>query len=76
MPDGKRTVPEIKKMIADISTRQVDNFDQLCAALRHAVANPHERAAERKEANRVMHHRLDGKAGVRAAECILETLGE
>ena len=74
VPDGPFTMPDVKRMIGEISTRQVDDFDGLRAALGHALANPREKAAERAVANRVMHSTLDGKAGARAAAVIREVL--
>lgn len=65
--DGKRTVAEVKQMIAEFS-HQIDDVTELSAAIEHALKNPQERALARANANSIMFDELDGKASIRAAE--------
>lgn len=71
VPESDRTVPEVYKMIADISI-QVDTFDELPLAIERCIQNPDEKQEARARANRTMFHALDGKAGLRAAKYISE----
>lgn len=67
LEDGKRTVQEVKQMIADFTT-QIDSFNQLLPALNQGIANPAEKKHQRHAANTVMFDQLDGQASIRAAD--------
>lgn len=69
LPDGKRTVLEVKALIAEFS-HQIENLDQLMPAIEEALANPGKRSESREKANKIMFDVLDGKAGERAANHI------
>ncbi len=63
---GARLVPEVVKIIRDISY-QIDDASELDDALQQAIANPNEKSDERKKANQIIFDSLDGKAGIKAA---------
>ncbi len=67
--DGKRTVKEVKQMIADFSI-QIDTAEELMAAIRVSLETPKQKEKQRARANKIMFDELDGKAGFRAAEHI------
>lgn len=69
VPDSDRTIPEIKKMIADIST-QINSFDELQTEIVKCLENPKELSSNRQNANKIMFKALDGLAGKRAADII------
>ncbi len=69
--DSSRALPEVQKMIADISL-QVDSFDEIPQAIEHCLRYPNEKQAARQKANRILFMALDGQAGKRAAD-IIET---
>lgn len=75
VPASRRSVPHVLEMLDRISLR-VDSADELPAAIAASLANPGALAGARAEASRRMFDRLDGKAGLRAAETILEMLPE
>lgn len=68
-PRGRRASSEIIAMLDRISYR-VDNFEELQTALEKATANPGYHSKARHEYNRIMFDKLDGNAGVRAADYI------
>jgi len=70
MPEGKRTVPHVHKMIRDFSL-QIEHVGELDNAIGQCLAEPDARQARRAEANRIMFDQLDGLAGKRAADEIL-----
>ncbi len=70
VPESKRTIDAIVKMIKNISI-QINNFNEIETAIEQSLTNPTERAHERKKANEIMYLALDGKAGKRAADEIL-----
>jgi CDP-glycerol glycerophosphotransferase (TagB/SpsB family) len=69
VPESGRTVPDVMEMINKISY-QVDNFDEIPAAIEHCLQYPEEKQKERRAANKKLFLALDGKAGERAAEFI------
>ncbi len=70
VPNNKRTVPHVQKMIREFSL-QIDNASELDDAIQHCLNHPQEKRAERAEANRIMFDELDGLAGNRAADEII-----
>ncbi|MCB5234774.1 MAG: CDP-glycerol glycerophosphotransferase family protein [Candidatus Cloacimonetes bacterium] len=75
LPPAGRSVPEILALIADISL-QIETFEELLPAIKRSLANPEEYAHKRAEANQIFYDSLDGKAGERSAQLILELLPE
>lgn len=73
VPDSDRAVPDVKKMIADISY-QVESFDEIPSALEYCINHPREKSAARHKANEIFYMALDGMAGKRAADNIKELL--
>ena len=73
VPESKRTIKEITKMIESISIR-IDEFDELHNAIKQSLIHPDELKSERENANRIMFLALDGNGGKRAAEDIKELL--
>jgi len=71
MPDSKRTVPHVRDMIRQFSL-QIDAAAQLQQAITTCLENPAQLHAQRMTANRIMFDELDGKAGWRAAQQILQ----
>jgi hypothetical protein len=74
VPDSDRSIPAVKELIASISI-QIDEFDEIERAIEQCLANPGELSPARKKANELMHYRLDGQAGKRAADIIKEVVG-
>lgn len=70
VPESKRTIDAIVKMIKSISI-QISEFDEIEHAIEQSLANPTEKVQERRKANEIMYLMLDGKAGKRAADEIL-----
>ncbi len=71
MPEGKRTVPHVHKMIRDFSL-QIEHVNELDDAIKQCLAEPDARQAQRAAANRIMFDQLDGLAGRRAADEIIK----
>lgn len=69
----KRTVDKITCLLEDIAYR-IDGASQLDEAIEYSLKNPKEKSTQRQKANKIMFDVLDGKAGKRAAEVILEML--
>lgn len=65
--DGKRTVQEVKQLISEF-TYQIESFDELDSTIDYALRHKDEKKEQRAHANRIMFDKLDGKAGLRAAE--------
>lgn len=70
MPEGKRTVPHVHKMIREFSL-QIEHVHELGGAIKQCLAAPNAKQAQRAEANRIMFDQLDGLAGRRAANEII-----
>ncbi len=75
VPESDRTIPDVIKMIKDISI-QINSFDQLNKAIEHSLKFPNEKSDQRKMANKILFDNLDGKAGYRAAIIINDFLKE
>jgi CDP-glycerol glycerophosphotransferase (TagB/SpsB family) len=75
VPESDRSIPAVKELIAGIST-QIDEFDEIERAIVHCLTNPGELSPARKKANELIHYRLDGQAGKRAADIIKEVVGD
>lgn len=75
LPDSIRTVPEIIQILERISIR-IDSPAELDAAIERALANPKEHAGDRSWANSIFFDALDGNAGKRSADHILNQLPE
>jgi hypothetical protein len=75
IPRVKRTVPEVREIIENISF-QINNFEELAPMLTHALFASEEKKEARDSANERMFEKLDGKAGERVAAKILELLPE
>ena len=73
VPESKRSIKEITRMIENISIR-IDGFDELHSAIEQSLNNPDELISARKSANEIIFYALDGNAGKRAAEEIKELL--
>lgn len=71
--ESDRTILEILTLIRNISV-QIENFDEIHDALRRCIYNPDEKQDKRREAIKILFYKLDGKAGKRAADYILETI--
>ena len=71
--EGKRISPEIISMLEKISFR-VDTFEQVVEALKKAVTNPNKHTNQRKKYNKIMFDTLDGRAGERIANIILDQI--
>jgi len=71
--ETNRTVPEITRLLKDISI-QIETVDQLRDAIESSLKDPQERSKERQEAIRMMFDQLDGQVGKRAAEIIKERI--
>jgi len=69
VPPSPRAIPEVRRMIADLSY-QIDDFEEIHQAINYYRKNPRAKSAERKKANDIMFLALDGKAGQRAARSI------
>jgi len=66
VPESERTIPEIIKLIKNISL-QISSFDELTSAIKECIKDPDEKSEERKKANKLLFYKLDGEAGKRAA---------
>lgn len=75
VPKTKRSLEEIDDLINNISWR-VSNFQELLHLIPYVIHNVHEKTIQRKNANQIMFHALDGKAGLRAANIITSFLPE
>ena len=75
VPESKRSIKEITEMIESISIR-INEFDELQKAIEQSLSNPDELKHEREKANKIMFYALDGNAGKRAAEEIIELVKE
>jgi CDP-glycerol glycerophosphotransferase (TagB/SpsB family) len=73
VPESDRTIPEILTMLESISIR-INNFGELHGAIKRCIQAPNAKTIERKKANKILFSALDGKAGKRAAEKILESI--
>jgi len=73
VPHSSRAVDEVRRLIADLSV-QVDNFEEIEAAIAKYEKNPQFKKAQRRRANQTFYLALDGQAGKRAAQIIEETL--
>ena len=71
VPESKRSIKEITKMIESISLR-INDFNEIENAISHSIDNAVEKRNERAEANRIMYYALDGLAGQRAAKEIFK----
>jgi hypothetical protein len=69
VPAGRRSVPEVREMLGRISL-QIEAAGELPSAIGRVLENPGERRDARREASLHMFDRLDGRAGLRAAEII------
>jgi CDP-glycerol glycerophosphotransferase (TagB/SpsB family) len=70
-PESSRSVPDVRELISNISI-QIDSFDEIETAIERCLSNPDELSVERNNANKLIHYRLDGNAGKRAADIIKE----
>ncbi|VAW51115.1 hypothetical protein MNBD_GAMMA05-987 [hydrothermal vent metagenome] len=70
MPEGKRTVPHVHEMICDFSL-QISDFSELDNAIEKCLSEPEAKHEQRTKANRIMFDELDGQAGKRAADEII-----
>jgi len=75
VPVVKRTVPEVREIIKNISF-QIEDFSELADSIEYAYKNSHQKQEQREIANKRMFEKLDGKAGKRVANKILELLPE
>lgn len=73
VPVSSRTVDEVIEIIRNISY-QVNTFDELKAIIERALKNPSEKLFAQKEANKIFFYKLDGLAGRRAADKMLNYL--
>ena len=73
--DNARSVPAVMEMIRSISWR-VDTVSELLRVLPEALAEPERHSQARAAANHMMFDELDGKAGQRAADVILQYFPE
>ncbi len=73
VPTSTRTVPEISRLLADISI-QINHTDELEEAIEESLTHPRAKSAERQQAIVDIFGVLDGHAGERAASVIRELL--
>jgi len=73
VPPAQRTVPRITELIASFS-HQIDDSEALESAIDHCLDQPTELQKARQQANELMFYKLDGKAGLRAAQYIQDML--
>jgi len=71
IPEGKRTVPYVHKMIRDFSL-QIEHVNELDEAIKQCLDKPDAKRTQRSEANHIMFDQLDGLAGKRAADEIIK----
>jgi hypothetical protein len=75
LPPSPRSVPQITEILERISIR-VKSIDELEAAILRALAQPDEFKEQRAWANSIFFDALDGNAGKRSADHILNLLPE
>lgn len=75
VPVVKKTVPEVREIISSISF-QIETVEELDEMLEYAHANSELKKREREIANKRMFETLDGRAGERVANKIMELLPE
>jgi len=75
VPVVRRTVPEVREIISSISF-QIDSQEELGKMLDYAYENANEKRDAQQIANQRMFESLDGKAGERIANKIMEVLPE
>lgn len=75
VPIVKRTVPEVREMISSISF-QINSVGELSESLEYAYENVSSKKEKQDIANNRMFETLDGKAGERVANKIIEILPE
>ncbi len=75
VPIVKKTVLEVREIIKNISF-QIDKIDDLSKTIRYALENSHLKQNARDIANKRMFEELDGKAGQKVANKIIELLPE
>ena len=73
VPASDRTIPEIMELIETISI-QITDVSELNSAIEESLNNPSSKSKVRQEANKLMFFALDGFAGKRAADRILELI--
>ena len=73
LPAARRTLPEIDAMLDEMSER-VESFEAMCAAIGECLASPGGRRPQRQAAAAKMFDELDGQAGARAAQAILQLI--
>jgi len=71
--DGRRSLPEIERILEQISIR-IDNFDEILPAIDKYIDEPLYLEQERALNNKLMFDQLDGKASIRATEEICRLL--
>lgn len=71
VPESDRTIPDILSLIESISY-QINDFNELSAAIKNCLSEPDAKSVDRRKANKILFLKLDGLAGKRAAESILE----
>jgi len=64
---SERSIPEVHSLIKNISI-QIDDFNEIHAAIEKSLKNPNKKSEERKKANKILFDNLDGQAGKRAAD--------
>jgi len=75
VPEGKRTVRHVHEMIRDFSL-QITDVNELQEAIKRSLADPNAKQAQRAAANQIMFDQLDGQAGKRAADEIINFFPE
>jgi len=75
VPVVKRTVPEVREIIKSISF-QIEKANELNEILEYAYQNAQQKRMEQEIANKRMFETLDGRAGERVANKIVELLPE
>ena len=73
VPDSDRSIPEVKELIKKISI-QIDEFSEIKEAINRCIQFPTEKSEERQKANKILFYKLDGLAGKRAADIILNLM--
>lgn len=75
VPESNRSIKEVRDMISRISI-QIDEFDEINGAIEQCLNNPSMKSIERENANIIMYLALDGNAGKRAADAIINILNK
>ncbi len=70
-PESERTVPEVSRLLRDISM-QLEAAAELREAIERSLSDPRAKSEQRRKANAIMFDALDGRAGQRAAVAIRE----